>query len=98
MTTLGEIDHDGRIEQTVRAVLFRHVSKSRERPLRDLESVYLDKAAEAQTGILIMDALMKRFGPLSAEQTDAYAQATAIRDACLAALKIENCPYRESMN
>jgi hypothetical protein len=93
MPTLGEVDRTGRIQKTVRKI-FSMARKKRE-PLDELENVALDHAAHAQTTILILNYLLRTYGPLTLAQAEAYAQATAHRDAYLRALQIEN-PYRES--
>jgi len=97
MTTLGDIDHDGRIERKVRRVLMDRVRKSRKhKRLDELDHGFLDNAADAQTGILILDALMKQ-RVLSPAHAAAYAEACKCRDAMLAALGIKN-PYGGKAN
>ena len=95
MPTLGDVDRTGRIEKTVRQI-FNMARKSRE-PLGELENVALDQAARAQTTILILNYLLRTYGPLTSAQAEAYAEATGHRNAYLKALGITN-PYRESAN
>jgi hypothetical protein len=93
MPTIADVDRSGRIQKTVRQI-FSEARKSRE-PLDELENVALDHAASAQTAILILNYVMKTYGPLTPDQAAAYAEATKCRDLHLKALQITN-PYRES--
>ena len=97
MPTLGDIDRHGKIQATVCRILEICV-RQREASFDDgLDGELLDRAANAQTALLILDSLAKYRRSLSPPQVKAYEEQIQIRDACLTALAIEN-PYAESVN
>ena len=56
----------------------------------------MDEAAHAQTGIIIMDEMM-RHGLVTPEMNEAYVLTIQARDACFAELGMEN-PYAEAVH
>ena len=94
MTTIGEIDSNGRIAKAVRRGLSR-ARRGRKR-LDELDRAYFDLAVEAVKTTIILDARLKH-GPFLPAQAAAYAEACKCRDAMLAILEIRN-PYRPKAN
>jgi hypothetical protein len=72
MPTLGDIDRHGKIQANVRNVLELCVRQRCEDPLDEPDDTLLVAAASAQTGLLIMDAVMKHFGRRSPAHAKAY--------------------------
>lgn len=92
MNTAAADPRRARIAKIVSGVLKRRIP----RQLDEIDSEFLDLAAEALTAILLLDARMKH-GPLSPEQAAIYAVACRNRDTALAMLNTKN-PYRPKAN
>jgi hypothetical protein len=97
MPTLGEIDRHGEIQAVVRKILETCVQRRGTYFDDNLDNELLDRAASAQTGLLLLDSLMKFRGGLSPPQATAYAEQRELLNACLVALQIED-PYEEAVN
>jgi hypothetical protein len=80
------------IAKDVRHVLACVCATDEARTLDELDDVCLDRAADAIAVIILLDTGMKHAGALSPAGAATYNEACRVRDAMLAALKIED-PY-----